>query len=68
MRVGTDRVKGVGFSLQITTPQNVDAIAARAKRAGATLDSEPTDVWGARGFRLRDPDGFRLTVSTPRAR
>jgi len=65
---GTDRVKGVGFSLQITTSQSVDAIAERAKRAGATLDSEPTDVWGVRGFRLRDPDGFRLTVSTPRAR
>jgi uncharacterized glyoxalase superfamily protein PhnB len=65
---GTDRVKGIGFSLQITTPQNVDAIAERAKRAGATLDSEPADVWGVRGFRLRDPDGFRLTVSTPRSR
>ena len=65
---GTDRVKGVGFSLQITTAQNVDAIADRARRAGATLDSEPADVWGVRGFRLRDPDGFRLTVSSPRAR
>lgn len=65
---GTGRVKGVGFSLQITTPQNVDAIAERARHAGVTLDSEPTDVWGARGFRLRDPDGFRLTISSPRAR
>jgi len=65
---GTDRVKGAGFSLQITTPQNVDAIAERARRAGATLDSEPADVWGVRGFRLRDPDGFRLTISSPRER
>ena len=65
---GTDRVKGLGFSLQITTPENVDAIAERARRVGATLDSEPADVWGVRAFRLRDPDGFRLTVSTPRAR
>jgi uncharacterized glyoxalase superfamily protein PhnB len=63
---GLDRRKGEGFSLQITTSQNVDAIADRAKRAGATLDSEPTDVQGARGFRLRDPDGFRLTVSSGR--
>lgn len=63
---GLDRRKGEGFSLQITTSQNVDAIADRAKRAGATLDSEPADVWGARGFRLRDPDGFRLTVSSGR--
>lgn len=63
---GLDRRKGDGFSLQITTSQNVDAIADRAKRAGATLDSEPADVWGARAFRLRDPDGFRLTVSSGR--
>src|SRR4051812_46669515 len=38
---GADRVKGEGFSLQFTTLQDVDAVADRAKRAGATLDSEP---------------------------
>jgi uncharacterized glyoxalase superfamily protein PhnB len=65
---GTDRVKGEGFSLQITTSQPIDAIAARARQAGASLDSEPFDAFGARAFRLRDPDGFRLVVSSPRAR
>jgi len=64
---GGDRVKGIGFSFQITTPQPVDAIAARAKNAGAVLDTEPADAFGARFFRLRDPDGFRITVSSPRA-
>ena len=64
---GTDRVKGEGFSLQITTAQDIDALAANAKRAGASLDSEPADAWGARVFRLRDPDGFRLVISSPRA-
>jgi uncharacterized glyoxalase superfamily protein PhnB len=63
---GLDRPKGEGFSLQITTDQSIDALAARAKEAGATLDTEPTDAWGARVFRLRDPDGFRLVVSSPR--
>jgi lactoylglutathione lyase len=63
---GVDRVKGEGFSLQITTAQDIDALASNAKRAGATLDSEPTDAWGVRVFRLRDPDGFRLVVSSPR--
>ena len=63
---GAGRVKGEGFSLQITTPQDIDAIAAHAKRAGATLDTEPMDAWGARVFRLRDPDGFRLVISSPR--
>ena len=63
---GVDRVKGQGFSLQITTAQDIDAIASHAKRAGAVLDSEPTDAWGVRVFRLRDPDGFRLVFSSPR--
>lgn len=63
---GWDRVKGEGFSLQITTDQNVDEIAKRIKERGGTLDSEPADMpWGARIFRLRDPDGFRLAISSP---
>ena len=64
---GSDRVKGEGFSIQITSRQNIDGLAARAKRAGATLDTEPSDVMGARVFRLRDPDGFRLVFSSPRS-
>jgi len=65
---GWDRVKGVGFSLQITTDQNVDKIANRIKELGGTLESEPADMpWGARLFRLKDPDGFKLAISSPRA-
>ena len=63
---GLARVKGDGFSLQFTTLQDIDAVAARAKRAGAELDTEPSDVHGARVFRLRDPDGFRLVISSSR--
>jgi uncharacterized glyoxalase superfamily protein PhnB len=64
---GWDRAKGAGFSLQITTAQNIDEVASRVRRAGSTLDSEPTDMpWGARAFRLRDPDGFRLVISSER--
>jgi uncharacterized glyoxalase superfamily protein PhnB len=64
---GWDRVKGEGFSLQITTDQNVDEIANRIKELGGTLDSEPADMpWGARAFRLRDPDGFKLVISSER--
>jgi uncharacterized glyoxalase superfamily protein PhnB len=62
---GLDRTKGEGFSLQITTTQDVDAVASRVKSRGWTLDTEPvTAPQGARVFRLRDPDGFRLTVSS----
>jgi uncharacterized glyoxalase superfamily protein PhnB len=62
---GLDRVKGEGFSLQITARQNVDEIANRIKRAGGTLGSEPMDMpWGVRAFRVVDPDGFRLAISS----
>lgn len=62
---GLDRVKGQGFSLQITTVQSVDAIAQRIKDLGGTLESEPADSrWGARVFRVRDPDGFMLVISS----
>lgn len=65
---GTDRVKGQGFSMQFTTAQSIDEIAARIRRLGGTLDSEPADMpWGARIFRLTDPDGFKLVISSERA-
>lgn len=63
---GSDRVRGEGFSLQLTTAQNIDELAAQIHARGGTLDSEPTDVWGARVFRLRDPDGFKLVISSER--
>jgi uncharacterized glyoxalase superfamily protein PhnB len=64
---GWDRVKGEGFSLMITTTQDVDALAARIVARGATLDSEPMSMpWGSRAFRVADPDGFRFTISSPR--
>ena len=59
------RVKGEGFSVYITTAQNVDELAARIKSAGVKLDTEPTDMpWGARVIRFRDPDGFRLVIAS----
>ena len=65
---GMDRVKGEGFSLMFTTSQDVDAIARGITERGGILDSEPADMpWGARVFRLRDPDGFRLAISSERS-
>ncbi|MGQ0701721.1 MAG: VOC family protein [Gemmatimonadales bacterium] len=61
---GRNRVKGVGMRLWIGTTQDVDRLAAQAKRAGITLDAEPyTTEWGSRVFEVTDPDGFKLTVS-----
>lgn len=64
---GLDRAKGVGFSLQLTTRQDIDAIAARVRAAGTTLETEPADAFGARVFRVRDPDGFLLVFSSERS-
>jgi uncharacterized glyoxalase superfamily protein PhnB len=62
---GWDRRKGEGFSLQLMTTQDVDEIAKRIKERGGTLESEPADMpWGARVFRVQDPDGFNLAIST----
>ena len=64
---GLNRAKGAGFSLQITTAQSIDAIAARIKESGGELESGPVDTpWGTRVFRLKDPDGFRLAISSER--
>lgn len=62
---GWDRAKGEGFSLHFATAQEVDTIARRIRERGGSLESEPTDMpWGARAFRLKDPDGFNLTISS----
>ena len=64
---GSDRVKGEGFSLMLTTGQGVDGIAQRIRDNGGALESEPADTpWGVRMFRLKDPDGYRFAVSSER--
>ena len=64
---GWTRIKGEGFSLNITTEQNIDKIANRIKELGGVLDVEPADMpWGVRLFRLKDPDGYKLSISSPR--
>jgi uncharacterized glyoxalase superfamily protein PhnB len=63
---GLDRVKGEGFSLQITTTQDIDELATRIAARGGVLETEPFTMAGKRAFRLRDPDGFRFTISSPR--
>jgi uncharacterized glyoxalase superfamily protein PhnB len=62
---GRNRQKGLGTRLNIETAQNIDAIAARVKAAGFTLDVEPFDTqWKTRQFELTDPSGYKLTVSS----
>ena len=70
-KLGWDRIKGQGFFLQVNVAgaADVDTAAERIKAAGGTLLDEPADrPWGARMFQFKDPDGFKLGVSTPLAR
>ena len=63
---GFDRVKGLGFSIYITTQQSVDEIAQRIKSTGYTLDVEPSDMpWGVRMISLHDHDGYKLVFAKP---
>lgn len=60
---GWDRVKGAGFTLQFTTAQDIDALAESIKQRGGRPEG-PENVSGTRMLRLRDPDGFKLVISS----
>ena len=50
------------------TEKNIDELAAGIKDRGGELTMDPTDQeWGARIFALADPDGFKISFSTPMA-
>jgi uncharacterized glyoxalase superfamily protein PhnB len=62
---GRDRKKGIGLRVFMSTTQNIDEIAKRAKSAGIALASEPHDTeWKSREFEVTDPSGFLLTISS----
>ena len=45
---------------------DVDSMYHRARTAGFTPDTSPTDAaWGERYFHLRDPDGHELSFARP---
>ena len=61
---GRDRQKGIGVRIYISITQDVDQVAAKAKAAGITLDSEPKDMeWGSRAFEVTEPSGFKITIA-----
>jgi len=62
---GRNRQKGEGMRIYVGTKQNVDQLAADARKAGITLDREPHDTeWGTRAFEVTEPSGFRLTIAS----
>jgi len=61
---GWERIKGLGFSLNIRTDHDIDELAKRIKEKGGLLISEPADMpWGVRMIRLQDPDGYKIAIS-----
>ena len=62
---GRNRQKGIGMRLYLSTGQNIDQLAADAKKAGVRLDAEPHDTpWGSRAFEVTEPSGFKLTIAS----
>ncbi|MFL5238818.1 MAG: VOC family protein [Rhizomicrobium sp.] len=63
----TAEKKGVGIALNFACNESVEALnalAGRARAAGARFVQEPGDrPWNARDFTVADPDGFALTFS-----
>lgn len=63
---GRDRQKGAGMRLYVETEQDLQTLARQARAAGLALEGDPAPLpWGPNGFSLTDPDGFKLTVSSP---
>lgn len=59
----TPRGTGVEISIQVA---DVDAEHIRAKTAGLTIVKGIQDrPWGARDFRVADPDGYFLRITSP---
>lgn len=56
--------KGVVLSTTLGDDEDVDALFAHARDAGARVVQEPTDqFWGNRDWGIADPDGYQVFVS-----
>jgi uncharacterized glyoxalase superfamily protein PhnB len=63
---GTNRTKGVGMRIYIEADDDIDQIAARAKKSGVALTREPHDTdWGNRAFEVTEPSGVLMTIGSP---
>ena len=60
-----EKYGGTTFAIRLVV-KDVDAVAARAAAAGATIERPPTDEpYGDRACWLRDPFGHRWALATP---
>jgi uncharacterized glyoxalase superfamily protein PhnB len=64
MKAPVNSGTAIPINLYLYTP-DVDALAARARSAGAKVVTEPADMfWGDRIATFDDPDGYRWTFAT----
>jgi catechol 2,3-dioxygenase-like lactoylglutathione lyase family enzyme len=55
---------GRGVTITFTVTEDIDALAAQAKKAGVRIVEGPIDrPWNVREVTLADPDGYRLTFA-----
>ena len=63
---GKDRPKGDGFRIILETMDDIDELADGIRERGGEFLMEPQDQpWGVRIFAVADPDGFKISISTP---
>ncbi|MEJ2086805.1 MAG: VOC family protein, partial [Acidobacteriota bacterium] len=63
---GRDRQKGVGFRILLETNEDIDTLATGIQERGGALVSPPRNQdWGTREFAVADPDGFKITITSP---
>ena len=56
--------RGVALYTTVADDEDIDALFAHARAAGATVIQEPMDqFWGHRDWTVADPDGYRVVVS-----
>jgi len=57
-------IRGAGVEIVLEV-EDLDVALAAARAAGHDLADQPTDrPWGLRDFRLADPDGYYLRITT----
>ena len=54
--------KAVGIEFEV---DNVDSWYRRLRKLGVKFSDKPKNAWGEREARFRDPDGYRLAISSP---
>ena len=52
----------VGIEFQV---DNVDSWYRKLRERGVRFIEKPKDAWGEREARFKDPDGYRLAISSP---